>query len=352
MSERTRKWFLQLLSVLLAVALLYLALKGVDLNRVGQDLRNGAYIWVLPLAALTIASHVLRAWRWTLMLNVLPDRGEQEPGVSVFAAFKSVMIGYMTNYAAPRLGEVVRSGHMAARSGVDFSGVFGTVVAERLLDMVCLILALFSVPLILGDRLATLLPDLLPAGFSITPSIERLAIAGLVICVVGICAFWWMKRARASPGGRSRIKEWLETFRGGVETIARTGRPAELVGSTVLIWLAYGLMAYWPFFIFSMGSTYGLGFSDAWTLMLLGSLGVVIPSPGGIGSYHYIAITALVSIWGVSQSTAASYAIFTHGGQLILYVAVGFFLLIQDGSSWKDLRRERPTAHKPSDVDH
>jgi len=337
MSERSRKWLFQALSILIAGSLLFFALRGVDINRVSTDLANGAYIWVIPLILVTVASHLFRAWRWTLLLNVLPSEdADKRKHVSVLSAFKSLMIGYMANYAAPRLGEVVRTSHLAAREHLPFGSVFGTVIAERVLDVFTLALALLSLPILLGPDLqrigAEVLSDIDSSGFG------KIALWGSLILAILLGAIIvYIRKKRERDGSSSKIAALILSFKDGVASILRTGKTLQLAASTLFIWICYGLMGYWPFYVFGMTEEYGLTFADGWSLMLLGSIGVLIPSPGGIGSYHYIAITALVSLWGVSHATASTYAIFTHGGQLILYVMIGFGALLSDGSSWSKL---------------
>ena len=339
MSERSRRWAFQVLSIVIAGGLLYLALRGVDMNRVGQDLADGEYAWVVPLIIVTVLSHVIRAWRWTLLLNVLD--GPERPTIGVFNAFKSLMIGYMANYAAPRLGEVVRTSHMAAKGRLPFGSVFGTVIAERALDVVSLGLALLTLPILLGPDLTRIADELLASvdasGWGTTVAAGTTLL--IVLVAVGV---WWIRRSGKQDRPESKIRCLLASFRSGITSIVQTGKPVQLIGSTLLMWVCYGLMGFWPFYIFQMTGDYGLTFADGWSLMLLGSIGVLIPSPGGIGSYHYIAITALTTLWGVAHSTASSYAIFTHGGQLILYVFIGFAALISDGSSWSELKSSGP----------
>ncbi|NBC16548.1 MAG: UPF0104 family protein, partial [Bacteroidetes bacterium] len=154
MTQRTRKWLAQIGSFVLAGVLLYLALRGVDFSAVGEALRTADYRWLLPLVVVLLLSHFLRAWRWQMLLEALPsDADNTTHRVSLKTAFYSVMIGYMVNYAAPRLGEVVRSANLSRQERLPLSGVIGTVVVERILDVLVLALGLGSVAVLLLDRL-------------------------------------------------------------------------------------------------------------------------------------------------------------------------------------------------------
>ena len=333
-----RKWLLLSGSFLLAGVLLYLALRGVDFKSVGSDLAEGMYWWVVPLLLVTIVSHVIRAWRWRLFLHALPERDDGARPISIRVVFFSLMIGYMSNYAAPRLGEIVRSGNLAVQEKLRFGGVLGTVVVERTLDVITLALALLTVPLVLGGRTSILRPLLIEPVEQLLATIPVWIGVGsvlLTILLVTAGVNYWRKHHKTRP--ESRLRQLVEAFRDGFVSLSRTGRPASIIVSTIAMWMCYVMMAYLPMRIFGMTDEFGLGLLDAWGLMLLGSIGVVIPSPGGIGSYHYITIQALVLLYGVPPEAAASYAIFTHAGQLILYVGLGFAAMLFEGASWSEL---------------
>ena len=98
MSSRLNKTLVLLGSFVLGGGLLYLALRGVDFSAVGEALRTASYGWLVPLFIATMVAHLLRAWRWQMLLETLPDNdGAISERVSLRLAFYSVMIGYMVN---------------------------------------------------------------------------------------------------------------------------------------------------------------------------------------------------------------------------------------------------------------
>jgi len=90
---------------------------------------------------------------------------------------------------------------------------------------------------------------------------------------------------------------------------------------TVMIWGLYAMMIYLPFF--SLEATSHLNFGDALTVMSIGSLGIVAPVPGGIGTYHFIVKAVLFELYGVDQASAASFATITHAAQTLMIIVVG-----------------------------
>ncbi len=339
MSQHARKWLFRIGTLIVAGTLLYLALRGIAFDQLVRDLAGGQYVWIIPLFLVTLLSHAIRAWRWRLLLHALPERNSSDNPVSFRVAFSSLMIGYMVNYAVPRFGEIVRTSHLSLRERMSFGSVFGTVVAERVLDMATLAVCFLSVPVILGDRVYGLVSIVVnPIRDMLEGNLTELLLVSILGTGAIILGIILLLRKRIGGASQSKIGEALQAFRLGLFSLIRTKRPIGLAVSTAFIWFCYAFMAYIPLLIFGLAGSNGLGFADAWTLMLIGALGVVVPSPGGIGSYHFLTIQALVLIWAVSQEAAASYAIFTHAGQMILYAVVGFGVILMEGASWNELK--------------
>lgn len=293
-----------------------------------EALRAADYRWIVPVTAVLLGSHVLRAIRWCALLEVLDRRDER---LRIGPAFAAIMIGYMVNYAAPRLGEVVRTATYARHSGLPVSGVLGTVVAERVLDVLMLAVALFSVAFILSDQLAGLLDSFLTAD-DLTAYVI-LGIAAVLALTLGIVLLALLRRyIRASSSARlasfsDRLRPILLSFKAGVMAVLRAPRRRTIITTTLAIWLCYGIAAYVPFVMLGMDETYSIGLLESWVMMTIGSLGVVVPSPGGIGSFHYVTIQGLTYLYGVSAQAAASYAILTHAAQFVLYLGIGVLCL-------------------------
>lgn len=330
MSDRLKTALTLAASFALGGGLLWLALQGVDLASVGEALSGAHWGWLLPLILVTVAAHALRAWRWRLLLGAMP--GEHRP-VSFGDAFASLLVGYLVNQAAPRLGEFARAGNLASRSDHSFAGVFGTVVAERVLDVVTLALALGSVGLLFGDRLADVAGTFAAnaeAGLAALPVSGVVLGLGALVTGVGMLALGWLALRR----GGDRVRGLVAGFRDGLVSLLRVRQRAALVGSTFGIWALYGLMSYIPLRMLGMATPYDLGVLDAWAVMNVGAIGMSLPAPGGTGSYHYAVVQTLVLLFGVAQAEAASYALLTHAAQLVLLCLLGIAALVWQGTSF------------------
>jgi glycosyltransferase 2 family protein len=322
----------------LAALLLYLALRGIDFGEVWEALRTADYRWLFPLVAVLLFSHLLRAWRWKVLLDAVPPDPESDnhgaAPITLGTAFASLMIGYMANYVAPRFGEVARAAHLAGHSRLRFSTILGTVVAERVIDVASLLVALISVVFILAGR-SEQVNDLFLA-----PAMETVGgLSGGVIALVSLAILGVIGAVAAvallSTWGRETLAPILGSFRDGLMTLTRTRRTGVMVGTTVGMWAGYLIAAYLPLVMLGLTEPYGLTLIDGWAIMVLGTLGIVVPSPGGIGSFHYVTIQSLVYLFGVGADPAATYAVLVHAAQMILYAIVGALVLAFYGTGLK-----------------
>ena len=118
-----------------------------------------------------------------------------------------------------------------------------------------------------------------------------------------------------------KLAEFAKGMVEGIQTIRKTKNKAGFLIYTVVIWGMYTLMIYLPFL--ALQETSGLGFEDALTVMSIGSLGIVAPVPGGIGTYHWIVKAILYELYGISPLIAASFATITHAAQTLMIIVVG-----------------------------
>ena len=175
-----------------------------------------------------------------------------------------------------------------------------------------------------------------------------LAFLGLALGLVG----WWVRRegSAARQIWTDRLQPALISFRDGLMTLLRSKRRGVIVGTTVGIWASYAVMAYLPLVMLHLAGPYSLGLIDGWSLLLIGALGLVVPSPGGLGSYHYVTILALVHLYGVPEAPAATYAVLTHAVQLVLYTLLGAVFLVTQGTSLQALRQRGDQEAAPSET--
>lgn len=326
MSSRLKSLLIQIGSVILGAVLLWLALRSVSFSELGDALRNANYLYLIPLVVVALGSHLIRAWRWQLLLESLPE-DERKP-VSINQTFSALMIGYMVNYAAPRLGEIARTGSLSRQSRLPFASILGTVFAERVLDVISLTVGILIALGFAGPTLMRLTPLLADSVDEAIP-LTMIGLLLLVFVVIAIAAFIILRKIiYKSP--ESRIVGALTAFKDGLLSLIRIRRRWGLLISTVAIWLCYLVMAWLPFLL--LGIT-DLTLGDAWILLIVGSAAMIVPTPGGIGSFHFVTILTMTALFSVSMVAASAYAVLGHGAQLILYTITGLIFLILQGRS-------------------
>ncbi|PQJ34039.1 hypothetical protein BSZ35_04905 [Salinibacter sp. 10B] len=366
MTSSLRRRLLQLGSFVLAGGLLALALYGMDVEEMWTAFRQADWRWLVPLVLLVLGSNLFRAWRWQVLIDALPttpdltalDGGDPTTSNTLEASFSSIMIGYMVNYVAPRMGEVARTANMAARSDYRFSSLFGTVVSERIFDTAVLGAALLSAIALLFDRLSVLREQFLGPAWTTLSSLPLGWIvggaAGSLLLVGGLAVLLQYslsdEHSALAQFWANRVKPALLSFKGGMWTLITSSRRGAILVSTVGMWTGYLLMAYIPFRMLDLAAPYGIGLVDAWCLMAIGALGLLVPTPGGIGSYHYITTVALVHLYGVPEASAFTYAVLAHAAQFVFYIMTGGLALLYQGMGLAVLSPDHPdsSAVEPS----
>jgi len=323
MRELTSKWLLRVGSFVLAGVLLWLALRNVDLAEVWAILSVAHYVWMLPLALITIASHWIRAVRWKIFLEALPQHQSHTKPISTLNTFLSIMIGNMANYAGPRIGEVIRIGNVSRREKLPFSAVFGTVFAERVFDLATFAIALISVPIIFSQQIAELWRLLIQPIHSLLLKISVVWWFSGLVLMVGLFVGAVLFVVKAAKRPDSKLFRTLTSFKDGILSLVKSEQRVRIGLLTIGMWACYGVMAYIPFLLLGQADIYQIGPIEAWGIMLIGVLGVILPSPGGLGTFHFVTIQSLGLLFAMPNTDAAAYALVSHAGQMLFYILVG-----------------------------
>ena len=269
------------------------------LDKVINDFANANYWWILVVMVAFMISNVSRAIRWKMLIKPLGYNPK------LINCFWSVMIGYFANLGFPRMGDVVaRTGTLAQYEKIGVEKVIGTVVVERMIDVI-FILSVTALALLLAFN------NIWPF-FSKNMNLEEkfdgittlLIIGGGVIVLGGVLGFIYRKSILESKFGK-KIVGIILGFYEGIKTVGQLDKPWTFVAHSFIIWLMYYLMIYLCFF--SYQPTAHLGLLTALVVFTFGAWGMVIPSPGGMGTYHFMVQTAL-SIYGISEPDSFSFA--------------------------------------------
>lgn len=306
------------------VLLLWFAFKGQDPNKLIEDLRQANYFWVVIALVVMFASHWLRALRWNMMIEPL---GHRPKTINTFSA---VIIGYMANMAFPRMGEVSRCGVLVKTDKIPLNSLIGTVLVERLIDLISLALILV---------LSILLQFNLIIGFLNTylfnPLIEKLTANSIVLTAVviigalGCLIGWWLFKRNKEKIYQSAIAVKVINLATGIKegfvSVQRIEKLWLFILYSILIWAFYFLNTY---LIFSaMAPTAHLGLTAALVILTVGSFGMTAPVQGGIGAFHWMVSEGL-TLYAISKADGLSFATISHSSQTLAILVVGALCLL------------------------
>lgn len=266
------------------------------LTKIVGDFSGVHFGWIFMVLLAFMISNLSRAARWNMLIRQL---GVQ-PKFS--NAFLTVMLGYFANLGLPRMGEVIRAGTMARYEKIPVEKVIGTVVVDRILDSISLLLIIGLAFLLEFQSLTKTLSGLMDKGGN--NSWNLLFVLG-VLGLISFVILWKYRSSIRQTTVFQKIEKLLLGFWEGIKTVGKLPRPSLFVLHSINIWLMYYVMTYFCFLSFV--PTESLSLVAALMVFVFGAFGIVIPSPGGMGTYHFLVIQAL-ALYGVDQLDAFSYA--------------------------------------------
>lgn len=302
----------------ITIALLWLSLRGLV---VAEGENKSEFLWnawkkcnkgyLLLMAVVAMASHVLRAERWRMVLAPTGNK------ISLGNSFLSLMIGYLVNLAVPRGGEVSRCYNLYKLEKTPIEVSFGTVVVERLIDLICLLVLIALSFFVEWEKLKGFIESLPFA------SGEKSYTIWIIAAVVGlgllIAAIYFIRR-------NEKLKKLFLGFKDGLMAVFRLKNKTLFIFYTIGIWSLYFLMSYMV--VLAFPETSGLGISAVLTLFAIGAIAMAAPLPGGAGSYHTLVPLGLVTLYNLRQADAIAFVFIFHGWQTFVMIVAGIISLI------------------------
>ncbi|HLC82719.1 MAG TPA: lysylphosphatidylglycerol synthase transmembrane domain-containing protein [Bacteroidia bacterium] len=309
----------------LGIGLIWLALRKTtdeELANIKISLLNADYFWISLSIVITGLSHFFRALRWKLLLDPLGYKPKTSN------TFFAVMVGYLANFAIHRMGEVTRCGLLTTYEKVPFTTGFGSVISERALDVVCLLLIFFAALGMEFDRISGIANDLVfntvaEKFHALMQKQTFVIVAGVSLLILAIAFFYFRKKIQSLFS--TKVKGVFAGIWNGLISIKNVNKPVLFILHTVLIWTMYVLQVYVCFFAFP--ETANLSIMVAVVIVVFGSLGVVA-TPGGTGAYQLIVIQILTSIYLISYTSSFAFAWAVWTSQFVFIVFTGFLSLI------------------------
>jgi len=313
------KQFLSTLRVLfflgIGVLLLWLTFRNQSFGSVFDKVKEANWYWMALSVVLSILALISRAMRWKQLIQSLG----YEPRLK--STFNALMFGYLANLAIPRLGEVSRCGSLGKTEKIPFDKLFGTVILERLSDVLMLLLSIIVVAFLEFDHIGgfmntTFFIPLLEKMQSATSLIFTL----IVLAIIGVFGLVYLFKMQNAPAFIVKARKLIKGFGEGFASIAKLENKLLFVGHTFFIWIMYWLMTYSCFF--ALNTTSGLDLMAGLFIMVIGGIGMTAPVQGGIGAYHLLVSKALL-IYGLSEMDGIVFATLVHITQTLLLIVLG-----------------------------
>jgi uncharacterized protein (TIRG00374 family) len=311
------------LFLILGVYILWWITKGQNLDKLFDEFKQANYFWVFVAGILAVFSHYFRALRWKLLVKSLG----YNPSTS--ETFRAVMSGYLANMLIPRMGEVSKCAVLSKSAKIPFNSLAGTMIAERVFDLVTLAALLFFTLMFQFGFLKDFLYDL----FIGSSAENEFKVKAILLVVIGtiflvgllIARAIFIKLKTSKPDSFwFKVRIQLEGLLNGVKTLWRTDSKLLFLAYTFLIWFLYFAVVFVVFI--AIEATSHLSVSAGITLLAIGSLGFLAPVPGGIGTYHFVTIATLTQLYLIEQEPATSYAYISHGMQMLSIIVTSAIL--------------------------
>jgi hypothetical protein len=283
-------------------------------DKLVDDFQGANFLWIQLVLLAFLVSNLSRTIKWNMLLKPL---GYQPRPINSFLA---ILVGYFANLGLPRMGEVIRAGVLSKYEHIATEKVLGTIVVDRVIDVLCLAFALSLALFFEYNKILTYLNSLPQVANANTSSNLLVWIIGLGVIATAVLAYFFRKRILQTAIFQ-RIIKILRGLWEGILTIRHLEKPWLFIFHSLNIWFLYFLMTWLGFKAF--GPTSHLGLEAALTVFVFGSLGIVIPSPGGMGTFHALVIIALTMFYGIKGDDAFSVA-----NIIFFSVSIGFNILL------------------------
>lgn len=304
--------------LLLGSGILWWMYRNFDFELLKSTLNGGMNWWWMAFSLVFgVTAQLFRGLRWKQTLEPLGENPRTSTCVH------AVFLSYAASLTIPRIGEVTRCGVLTKYDGTSFSKSLGTVVTERIIDSILVLSITAAVFLSQAKVFYNFFEE---TGTNLTEWAAKFTATGYIVtamCLValGILAFMLIRKLAIF----ARIRETIKGIKEGVMSLKDVKNKTLFTAYTLGIWVSYFLHYYITFYCFDF--TCGLGLNVALVSFVVGSIAVIVPTPNGMGPWHFAVKTILV-LYGVEVTNAETFVIIVHTIQTALIPLLGIFSLM------------------------
>jgi glycosyltransferase 2 family protein len=290
-------------------------------SQIRTAIQNARYILVLPVFIILLLSHYVRGLRWRLLIAPMGYHP------SARNAFFAVLIGYLTNQAVPRLGEAVKCTVLGRYENIPVDKLIGTILLERLIDAFTLLMV-FGITLAIQPGLYSQIMDTFfnKDGATGSNSISGLIILLVLVALIVAAALLWMIiKKKNFDDLKKMITGVVKSGWQGFTAIRHLKKRGQFIFLSITMWTLYLFAGYIGFKALQETEQYGV--REAFTILSAGSIGMIVPTPGGIGAYAYL-VSKTMQLYGVEGGVALAFGWILWLVQTSVVVVGGLFSFI------------------------
>jgi glycosyltransferase 2 family protein len=308
-----------ILSLAVAIWIFWYLYKDIKMDSLLNALQQASIFYIALSVAVSVLGYWLRAWRWRLLIKT----GTDSPP-STLRTFWALMGGYLANLLVPRAGEVARCGYLKKTNDQQMGKMLGTVILERTVDLLFMMMVVFLAFVAERTIFLNLLGDLI--------SVENLQenILGAAPIIIGaiiitILIIRGLLKKYRDHSVVQKFQHFVRDFLAGLKSVRKVDNQFGFWGSSVLIWIIYFLMMY--FVATAVPSTANLTATAVLMVMVMGSIGMIAPVQGGIGTFHAL-VAFILMTYGLTEEQGKIFAVIVHSSQVLTVMIVGIVSLV------------------------
>lgn len=293
----------------LGIFLIWLSFRKLtteDFEAIRLSFENANYIWIVISIILAIFSHVSRAYRWKYTLEPLNYHPR------FLNSFMAVMIGYLVNLGIPRMGEISRAATMTKYEDIPFNKGFGTIVAERVADMILLLTLIFIAVIIQINKLGGIISKFLE-GF------DAIKLAGIAMVLLVLTFVFFKFLQRSENAFFIKLREFISGIFEGIKSILKMKDSGKFIMHTFIIWGLYFAMFYLAMYAIPEVTSVPLG--AVLTAFVIGGISIAVTN-GGIGAYP-LGVAIILELYGIPQVQGLAFGWIVWTAQTMMIIVLG-----------------------------
>ena len=287
--------------------MIYIVFDKIDLKSFYAKLSDINYSWIYFSMFISVFEHIIRGYRWNLLMRT------PKTNLSTYVTTNVMIVSYFFALFIPRFNDFIRCYLISKTNNIKVSTSLGTVVSERIFDLISLFLILLIFIVLEFELFYSFLKEYVFINITLNPTNILILLSAVILVFILI---------RYLSKNSKMFSEKFEEFKAGFFSVGNIYKNKAFIVSTILLWVIYFLMGYVIFFSFN--ETSSLGINAGFAVLIAGSIGMIVPVNAGIGAYHFLVASILIS-YNINYESGLFFATLLHTSQIICLAILGIF---------------------------